>query len=56
MRFFILVGLVVGVIAVFAPDEAPGSCVRSCMASAGGSVTRSPTAFSATDARASAGG
>ena len=55
VRLFILVRLDVDAIAVFAPDEG-AALMRSVVAPAGGSVTRSPTAFSATDARASPGG
>jgi hypothetical protein len=56
VRLFILVRLDVDAIAVFAPDEG-AALMRSVVHGFGwGSAARSPTAFSATDARASPGG
>jgi hypothetical protein len=37
MRTLVIVGLIAGAVAVFAPDQAPGSCARSSMDLAGGS-------------------
>ena len=55
VRLFIFVRLDVDAIVVFAPDEG-AALMRSVVHGFGwGSVTRSPIAFSATDARASPG-